>query len=86
MGETSYADMTRERCLRLPIHEKSPLSKVPNTYLARLFILDDVFYESLPANDAVFNFSDIWSFFRFSPQEIITAQRPSKIQISCFFK
>ncbi len=63
VGETSYADMTRERCLRLPIHEKSPLSKVPNTYLARLFILDDVFYESLPANDAVFNFSDIWSFF-----------------------
>lgn len=63
LDETSYADITRERCLHLPIHEKSPLSKVPNTYLARLFILNDVFYESLPANDAVFNFSDITSFF-----------------------
>lgn len=63
LGEVSYADITRERCLRLPIHEKSPFTKVPNTYLARLFILDDVFYESLPANDAVFNFSDITAFF-----------------------
>ncbi|MEK7302815.1 MAG: hypothetical protein AAB073_06655, partial [Pseudomonadota bacterium] len=57
MGEISYADITRERCLRLPIHENSPLAKVPNTYLARLFILDDVFYESLPGSDSVFNFS-----------------------------
>lgn len=63
VGETSHADIIRERCLRLPIHERSPLSKVPNTYLARLFILDDVFYESLPGNDSVFNFSDIFSFF-----------------------
>ncbi|MCB1936557.1 MAG: hypothetical protein KDF59_11505 [Nitrosomonas sp.] len=63
LGETSFADITRERCLRLPIHEESPLAKVPNTYLARLFILDNVFYESLPANDSVFNFSDITSIF-----------------------
>lgn len=59
----AYADITRERCLRLPIHEKSPLTQVPNTYLARLFVLDDVYYESLPGNDAVFNFSDITSIF-----------------------
>ena len=59
----SLADITRERCLRLPIHEKSPLAKVPNTYLARLFILDDVFYESLPASDSIFNFSEITSIF-----------------------
>ncbi|SER33890.1 hypothetical protein SAMN05421690_10208 [Nitrosomonas sp. Nm51] len=63
LNQVSFADITRERCLRLPIHEKSPLSKVPNTYLARLFILDDVYYESLPANDKVFNFSDITSLF-----------------------
>ncbi|MDP1559295.1 MAG: hypothetical protein Q8K59_06690 [Nitrosomonas sp.] len=59
----SYADITRERCLRLPIHERSPLARVPNTYLARLFILDDVFYESLPGSDSVFNFSEITSIF-----------------------
>jgi len=63
IGEMSFADITRERCLRLPIHEKSPLARVPNTYLARLFVLDDVFYESLPGSDSVFNFSDITSFF-----------------------
>lgn len=57
----SFADITRERCLRIPIHEKSPLAKVPNTYLARLFILDNVFYESLPGSDSVFNFSEITS-------------------------
>jgi hypothetical protein len=63
IGEMSFAAITRERCLRLPIHEKSPLARVPNTYLARLFVLDDVFYESLPGSDSVFNFSDITSFF-----------------------
>lgn len=57
----SSADITRERCLRLPIHEESPLAKVPNTYLARLFILDNVFYESLPGSDSIFNFSEITS-------------------------
>lgn len=57
----SSADITRERCLRLPIHEGSPLAKVPNTYLARLFVLDNVFYESLPGSDSVFNFSEITS-------------------------
>jgi len=62
-GETSFADITRERCVGLPIHEESPLAKVPNTYLARLFVLDDVYYESLPASDCVFNFSDITSLF-----------------------
>lgn len=59
----SFADITRERCLRLPIHEKSPLARVPNTYLARLFVLEDVVYESLPGSDSVFNFTDITSFF-----------------------
>ena len=63
IGEQSFADITNERCLRLPIHEKSPLAKVPNTYLARLFVLDDVVYESLPGDDSVFNFSDIFSIF-----------------------
>jgi hypothetical protein len=59
----SLSDITRERCLRLPIHEQSPLASVPNTYLARLFVLDDVIYESLPGSDSVFNFSDIAAIF-----------------------
>lgn len=59
----SCADITRDRCYRLPIHEESPLAKVPNTYLARLFVLDNVYYESLTASDSIFNFSEITSIF-----------------------
>ncbi len=61
--QTSYADETRYRSTRLPLHEKSPIAKVPNTYLARLFILDDVFFEDTPANDKIFNFNDVLSLF-----------------------
>lgn len=71
----SYADITRERCFCLPIHEESPLAKVPNTYLARLFILDDVFYESLPGSDSIFNFSEITSFFSDSARKAALPQR-----------
>lgn len=63
MGEISYAEIIRNRLQDMPLHEDSPLAKVPNTYLARLFILDDVFYESNTANDALFNFGDLFSFF-----------------------
>ena len=63
IGEISYAEIIRNRLQDLPLHEDSPLAKVPNTYLARLFILDDVFYECNTANDALFNFGDLFSFF-----------------------
>ena len=63
IGEISYAEVIRNRLQDLPLHEDSPLAKVPNTYLARLFILDDVFYECNTANDALFNFGDLFSFF-----------------------
>ena len=62
IGEISYAEVIRNRLQDLPLHEDSPLAKVPNTYLARLFILDDVFYECNTANDALFNFGDLFSF------------------------
>ena len=63
IGEISYAEILRNRLQDLPLHEDSPLAKVPNTYLARLFILDDVFYQCNTANDALFNFGDLFSFF-----------------------
>ncbi len=63
MGEISHAEIIRNRLQGLPSHEKSPLAQVPNTYLARLFILDDVFYQGNTANDALFNFGDLLSFF-----------------------
>jgi len=33
----------------LPQHERSPMAAVPNTYLCRLFVLNDVVYEGKPA-------------------------------------
>ena len=33
----------------LPQHERSPMAGVPNTYLCRFFVLNDVLYQSKPA-------------------------------------
>jgi hypothetical protein len=45
----SYASITRQRLEQLDIDQSSPMARVPNTYLARLFLLDDVYYEGKPA-------------------------------------
>jgi len=47
--EPSFAAGIRDRIQELEIHEKSPFAKVPNTYLCRLYVLHDVFYEGKPA-------------------------------------
>ena len=64
IGESSYADETFKRCMNIRIHEDSPLAKVPDTYLARLYVLNDVLYEAMPANDTILNFNDVFSFFK----------------------
>lgn len=43
-----YADLIRDQLEVWNTHEVSPLSKVPNTYLGRFFVLDDIYTESLP--------------------------------------
>ena len=43
-----YADLIRDQLEVWNTHEVSPLSKVPNTYLCRFFVLDDIYTESLP--------------------------------------
>ncbi|MFQ3198639.1 MAG: hypothetical protein ACJAUL_000287 [Paraglaciecola sp.] len=45
----SYDKIIRDRLQQWPLGEKSPLAKVPNTYLSRVFLLNDVFYEGAPA-------------------------------------
>jgi len=50
-GDQSYAALVRGLLRKLPLEEKSPLARVPNTYLCRMFVLDDVFYESMPAQE-----------------------------------
>ncbi len=47
-GDQSNASFIREYLQELPIDADSPMAKVPNTYLARLFILNDTIYESHP--------------------------------------
>ena len=45
----SHAAVLRDHLENLPLHENSPLARVPNTYLARLFVLHNVVYEGKPA-------------------------------------
>lgn len=45
----SFASLTRKHLQSLKLHENSPMAKVPNTFLCRFFILDDVIFEGSPA-------------------------------------
>jgi len=48
----SFASLTRQYLQRLQEHEcneRSPMAQVPNTYLCRFFVLDDVSYQGKPA-------------------------------------
>ena len=45
----SFATIVRQQLQSLGTNEFSPMAKVPNTYLARLFVIDNVFYEGKPA-------------------------------------
>jgi hypothetical protein len=47
----SYAALTRQLLQQLELHTHSPLAKVPNTFFARFYILNDVFYEGSPAEE-----------------------------------
>jgi hypothetical protein len=43
-----YADLIRDQLESWNMADISPMSKVPNTYLCRFFVLDDIYTESLP--------------------------------------
>lgn len=47
----SFASLTRQNIQTFDLHEKSPLANVPNTFMARFYLLDDVFYEGSPAKE-----------------------------------
>ena len=48
--DQSCAAIVRERLRGLDAGEQSAMARVPNTYLCRMFVLDDVFYEGHPAH------------------------------------
>ncbi len=49
-GNQSYAAEIRNRLEDLGLNENSPMASVPNTYLCRFYVLDNVFYEGKPAD------------------------------------
>lgn len=51
VDEQSFASLTRRYLQSLESHDLSPMAKVPNTFLCRFFILNDVFYEGSPAQE-----------------------------------
>lgn len=47
----SYASITRQHLQTLETHQNSPLAKVPNTFFARFYILNDVLYQGGNSNE-----------------------------------
>jgi hypothetical protein len=58
-GNRIYADLIRDRLESWNMATISPLAKVPNTYLCRFFVLDDIYTESLPGASIWDALSDI---------------------------
>ena len=52
------ADTVRDQLENWNLLQNSPMARVPQTYLARLFVLDDVFTQSLPGAGALDTVSD----------------------------
>jgi hypothetical protein len=48
-NDQSYAAIVKDRLRGLPLDEDSPFASVPNLYLCRLFVLDDVLFQGRPA-------------------------------------
>ena len=48
---TSYDKQVRDQLYDWPRHSDSPMAKIPNTYLCRFYLLNDVFYQGDPAKE-----------------------------------
>lgn len=57
--EIAYADLVRDRLEGWNTEVNSPMMLVPQTYLCRYFVLDDVYTESLPGADLRNMFADL---------------------------
>lgn len=49
MNDQTHAELIRYQLQRLTLNQESPMARVPNTYLSRLFVLNDVPYQGRPA-------------------------------------
>lgn len=59
----AYSDEVRYRLHNWGLLEQSPMAKVQQTYLCRYFVLNDVYYESLPGTEFGGTFFDFLSIF-----------------------
>jgi hypothetical protein len=50
-SQQSYASKVLELLQEWQVNEKSPMAVVPNTYICRFYVLNDVFYEGSPAHE-----------------------------------
>ncbi|HSI48525.1 MAG TPA: hypothetical protein VLA61_09665 [Ideonella sp.] len=55
----AYADVVRDRLQGWNTEPNSPMTGVPNTYLCRFFVLDDVYHQSLPGAGVLDTLSDL---------------------------
>lgn len=63
LDEVAYADVVRSRLDAWNFLENSPMARVPQTYLCRYFVLDDVFTQSLAGTDVYGTWFDFLSIF-----------------------
>jgi len=54
----AYSDLVRDRLENWNLLPNSPMAKVPQTYLCRYYVLEDVYIESLPGASALDTCSD----------------------------
>ncbi len=59
LGEIAFSDLIKDRLQDWNLLPNSPMAKVPQTYLCRFFVLDDVYTQSLPGGSILDNLSDI---------------------------
>jgi hypothetical protein len=57
--EIAYADVIRDHLQHWNFEQNSPMAKVPQTYLCRFFVLDDVYTESLPTGGVLDTLTDL---------------------------
>lgn len=60
--EIAYADLIRDRLQGWNFEHNSPMAIVPNTYLCRFFVLDDVYTESQPTGGGLDTVRDLSPF------------------------
>jgi hypothetical protein len=74
----AFSDLVRDRLESWNMLPNSPMAQVPQTYLCRYFVLDDVYNESLPGASALDTASD---YLPIVPNKIRLAVLPAQDQL-----